>query len=99
MGGILLKVKTYSGYRADERPVSFTLRDRTFRIKKLIDRWYGEDHAYFRVIADDGIDYTIRHDFGAGRVGDGDDGSRQARVIAPSRQSREGAIALDNQTG
>lgn len=62
MGGILLRVETYSGYKADERPVAFTLKERTFRVEKVLDRWYGADHAYFKVLADDGITYTIRHD-------------------------------------
>lgn len=59
---IRLKVNTYSGHKADERPTSFTLGDRTFRVEDIIDRWYGEGHAYFKLTAEDGNLYVIRHD-------------------------------------
>lgn len=66
MNRILLKVETYSGYKADERPVSFTLKDKTFHVAEILDRWYGTDHAYFNVVADDGNTYRIRHDLELG---------------------------------
>ena len=62
MNRILLKVETYAGYKADERPVSFTLKDRAFHVAEILDRWYGADHPYFKVAVDDGNTYTIRHD-------------------------------------
>jgi hypothetical protein len=61
-----LHVTTYAGYKADERPVEFTLGPTTRRVREIVDRWYGEDHAYFKVIADDGNLYLIRHDLVAG---------------------------------
>lgn len=57
-----IKVQTYSGYRADERPTAFTLGERTFRVEEIVDRWFGADHAYFKLVADDGNLYVIRHD-------------------------------------
>lgn len=59
---ISLKVKTYSGYKADERPVSFTVVNRTFQVKEILDQWYGIDHVYYKLIADDSNLYIIRHD-------------------------------------
>lgn len=59
---ISLKVETYSGYKADERPVSFTLVNRTFQVKEILDQWYGVDHTYYKLIADDSNLYIIRHD-------------------------------------
>lgn len=56
-----LRVKTYSGHRADERPLSFSLDQREFRVVELLDRWYGPDHAYFKLRADDGNLYILRH--------------------------------------
>jgi hypothetical protein len=56
------KVSTYSGYKSDERPTAFTFAERTFQVREIVDRWYGEDHAYFKLIADDGNLYVIRHD-------------------------------------
>ena len=56
-----LKVESYSGYKADQRPTSFTLNDRTFRVQELLDTWYGPDHAYFKVRADDSNIYILKH--------------------------------------
>lgn len=58
---IPLRVRTYSGYKADERPVSFSLGDRDFQVVEVLDRWYGIDHAYFKLRADDGNLYVLRH--------------------------------------
>lgn len=62
MTGLRLQVTTYSGYKADERPTSFTLNERTFQVREVIDTWHGEDHTYFKLTADDGNLYIIRHD-------------------------------------
>lgn len=62
MAKILIKVETYSGYKADERPRSFAIRDRVLKVEECLDRWYGEGYAYFKVSADDGYTYIIRHD-------------------------------------
>lgn len=58
-------VTTYSGYKGDERPSSFTLGTRTYEVREAVDRWYGEDHAWFKLMADDGNLYLIRHDTAA----------------------------------
>ena len=57
-----VKVESYAGYKADERPAAFTLGTRKFLVRAIVDRWYGEDHSYFKLIADDGNLYVIRHD-------------------------------------
>lgn len=62
MSNVMLSVETYSGYKADERPLSFTLGDHRFTINEVIDRWLGTDDAYFKVMADDGNRYVLRHD-------------------------------------
>ena len=58
---MLIKVETYSGYKASERPRSFVIGERVFRVKEIIDRWYGEDYEYFKLKADDGGTYIIRY--------------------------------------
>lgn len=65
MGKIIIKVETYSGYKADERPLSFSIGERVFRIDEILDRWYGEDHEYFKLRAEDMATYIIRHDMKA----------------------------------
>ncbi|HEY6871412.1 MAG TPA: hypothetical protein VI298_01665 [Geobacteraceae bacterium] len=47
---------------ADSVPHSFTLRDREFSVRAVLDRWEGADHAYYKLIADDGNLYVIRRD-------------------------------------
>lgn len=61
---IPLTVESYSGTRADERPVAFRLGERRIAVREIIDRWYGEDHAYFKLIGEDGALYLIRQDRG-----------------------------------
>ncbi len=61
-----LRVECYSGYRAEERPEAFWLHDRRVAVRAILDRWYGEDHAYFKVIGEDGIRYIMRRDDGRG---------------------------------
>lgn len=59
---VMLIVECYAGYRADERPVRFHLRGRKFEIVEVQDRWYSPDATYFRVLAEDGNFYVLRHD-------------------------------------
>ncbi len=56
-----IEVHCYSGYKADERPVSFLLGQRRLGVEEIVDRWYGEDYEYFKVLADDGATYLLRH--------------------------------------
>jgi hypothetical protein len=57
-----LRVKTYSGYKADERPIEFEIDGRPYEVTELVDRWYGPDYEYFRVLANDGNTYILRLD-------------------------------------
>lgn len=57
-----IHVETYSGYKADERPVRFVLAGRTFEVQDIEDRWYSPGATYFRVLASDGNRYVLRHD-------------------------------------
>jgi hypothetical protein len=56
-----IKVNCLSGYRSDERPVSFSLKDRLLNVLEVVDGWKGEDHEYFKVRTDDGFVYILRH--------------------------------------
>jgi len=55
-----LHVESYSGYKGNERPTLFSLKDRRVGIVDIIDRWYGTDHDFFRVLADDGRVYLLK---------------------------------------
>ncbi|MBZ5585303.1 MAG: hypothetical protein LAQ30_24490 [Acidobacteriia bacterium] len=54
-------VECYSGYRADERPLRFRLGERWLAVDAVDDRWYGPEATYFRVKAEDGCLYVLRH--------------------------------------
>ena len=60
-----LEVACYSGYKADERPLRFTFGDNRVRkileVKQLLDQWYGIGYHCFKVLADDGNLYILRH--------------------------------------
>ena len=60
-----ITVQTYAGYKGDERPISFSRDGRILRIKEIVDRWYDPDHNMFKVLADDGRTYLLRHDMNA----------------------------------
>jgi len=61
---LMLKVECYSGYKADERPLRFTPlahEGRTYEVEEVLDQWYGEGYQCFKVRADDGNLYILRH--------------------------------------
>ena len=55
-----IKVEAYSGYKANERPLCFFIDDLRLEVRDIIDRWYGEEDDYFKVLADDGKMYLIK---------------------------------------
>lgn len=58
----VINVSCYSGYKANERPIDFTVRGRKLMVEQIMDRWYGVDHSYFKVLANDQKIYLIRYD-------------------------------------
>ena len=60
-----VEVKCYSGFKANERPLSFMHSGREFSIMDIEGSWYEEDEAgsmrraCFRVRADDGDLYLL----------------------------------------
>jgi hypothetical protein len=64
-----IDVESYSGYKLNESPQSFTFEGRHYNILEIVDRWYeGSVQSdsplvnYFKVLADDGNSYRIRYD-------------------------------------
>lgn len=57
-----IQVDCYSGYKANERPLRLHLADRTIQIVAIEDRWYSPGATYFRVLADGGDRYVLRHE-------------------------------------
>ena len=59
--GVRVKVECFTGRRGDERPVRFKLRDRDYMVEEVLDHWDGSDGTFFKVRADDGNLYILRH--------------------------------------
>jgi len=58
---VKVKVECYSGFKADERPLRFEWSGRAYEVAEVLDQWYGTEATYFRVLADDGNLYILRH--------------------------------------
>ena len=57
-----LRVESYAGHRGEEEPRAFTLGERRFAVEEILDRWLEPRNRYFKVRADDGRSFILRHD-------------------------------------
>lgn len=55
-----IRVECHAGYRGEERPIRFFIKQRSIEILDIIDQWYGPDYRYFKVRGDDGSVYILR---------------------------------------
>lgn len=62
-----IRVECYAGYRADQRPLRFVLQGHEYAVTDLDGQWYSPGATYFRVRANDGNFYVLRHDEGQDR--------------------------------
>jgi len=60
MSGI--KVECYAGYKGEQLPRRFVLRDQTLEVEEVEDQWYSPSSQCFRVLASDGNAYILRYD-------------------------------------
>jgi hypothetical protein len=58
-----INVETRATTGGDREPVSFSIGARTLRVTEVLDRWPATGYAYFKVEADDGGRYILRHAF------------------------------------
>jgi uncharacterized protein (UPF0128 family) len=56
-----LEVECYSGRKADERPLRFRMNGHVYQVENLLDQWYGPEHLFFKIRADDGNLYILRY--------------------------------------
>ncbi len=61
-----IAVECYSGYRGEQEPRAFTLGERRFEVRELVDRWLHPAHRYFKVRVDDGRQFILRQDGDSG---------------------------------
>jgi hypothetical protein len=57
-----IHVECYCGYRGEQEPLAFWLGERKLNVKEVIDRWFAPEQRWFKVDADDGNIYVLRHD-------------------------------------
>jgi hypothetical protein len=55
-------VECYAGQKADEKPLRFRLDEHEYVVTEVLDSWYGPGHLFFKVRADDGNFYILRHE-------------------------------------
>jgi hypothetical protein len=53
-------VETYSGYKADERPLRVTIDGESQEVAEVEDRWYSPGATLFRVRLTSGERYVLR---------------------------------------
>ena len=57
-----IRVESYAGSKAEERPLRIRIDERTVEVAEVVDRWYGPDHEYWKLRGDDGWVYLLRYD-------------------------------------
>ena len=55
-----IDVAAYAGYKGDERPLLFVLDHQKLIVEDVMDRWYGQENDYFKVLASDGRVYLLK---------------------------------------
>jgi len=61
-----IRVECDAGYRGEQEPRAITLGERRLEVLEIRDRWLYPDLRYFKVKADDGRSYVLRHDTASG---------------------------------
>ena len=64
----VIDVNAYSGYKHNERPISFRFQGKDYKVVEIVDRWYeGSVESdkpcmnYFKVKAEDTREYILRY--------------------------------------
>ena len=56
-----VEVQCYAAAKADERPLRFRINEQEYLVEEVLDQWYGPEHMFFKLRADDGNLYILRH--------------------------------------
>jgi len=56
-----LHVQCYAGRKADETLLRFQLNDHEYLVEEVVDQWYRFAHTFFKLRADEGHLYILRH--------------------------------------
>ena len=60
--GMRVEVECYAGRKADEKPRRFRLDEHEYTVEEVLDTWYAPEHVFFKIRADDGNLYILRHE-------------------------------------
>jgi hypothetical protein len=61
-----IHVECYAGYRGEEEPRMFTFHEKHLQVREILDRWLDPGHRYFKIHAEDGGIYILRHGIHSG---------------------------------
>src|SRR6184192_4248212 len=61
-----IRVECYAGYRGEQEPLAFWLGGRRLVVRGIVDRWFAPRQRWFKVDADDGQMYVLRHNEASG---------------------------------
>ena len=61
-----IRVECYAGYRGEQEPRALWLSEQRLEVRAVVDRWFAPGQRWFRVDADDGHLYVLRHDEASG---------------------------------
>ena len=61
-----IRVECYAGYRGEQEPLAFWLGERRIAVREVVDRWFAPTQRWFKLEADDGHMYVVRHDEATG---------------------------------
>jgi hypothetical protein len=64
---MIVRIECYAGHRGEPTPRRIAFDARSLELVELIDSWLGPDHRYFKMRAEDGATYILRHDEPSGR--------------------------------
>ena len=64
---MILQVESVAGLFGEPEPRAFMLGAQRIGVITIIDRWLSQEYGYFKVEADDGALYILRHDEQAGQ--------------------------------
>ena len=59
---LTVAVECYAGHRGEQTPRTLILGDRRIEVAEVVDAWLAPEYRYFKVRADDGYTYVVRHD-------------------------------------
>ena len=56
-----VQVECYAGRKAEEKPLRFRIDGHEYIVEEVLDQWYGPEDIFFKIQADDGNLYVLRH--------------------------------------